>query len=174
MTSPNILNLILFQLGWFACVLPAAAGLPWVGPLFVGAWVSAFALWVRMKPRAALIFPLAFLIGCLFDSALVLLGLVRFPDPTQFGGPAPIWMAFMWVNLAATLDSCLGWLRERYVLGGALGLLGGPLAYWGGDRLGGIELVDPLVLSLGAVGIEWAVAFPLLLWLNEKIRPIGD
>ncbi|MCA9449466.1 MAG: DUF2878 family protein, partial [Candidatus Omnitrophica bacterium] len=51
-----------------------------------------------------------------------------------------------------------------------LGLIGGPLAYWGGENLGGIQLSDPLWRSLTAVGIEWAIAFPILLWLNEKVR----
>ena len=28
-----IVNAVLFQIGWFACVLGAAHGLPWIGPL---------------------------------------------------------------------------------------------------------------------------------------------
>ncbi|MCB9782071.1 MAG: DUF2878 domain-containing protein [Candidatus Omnitrophica bacterium] len=168
--SEKLINFVLFQAGWFICVISAAAGRPWLGPVFVAVWVIAFARWQGKDPKMAWVRMSALGLGYLFDSALVMLGFFSFPTQTQLGGPAPIWMAFMWVNLAGTLDSCLEWLSGRYLLGGLLGLIGGPLAYWGGENLGGIQLSDPLWRSLTAVGIEWAIAFPILLWLNEKVR----
>ncbi len=171
---PKLLNFILFQVGWFACVLPAAAGHPWVGPVLITFWVVGYSVWQREDRSASWVLLSALLLGYLFDSALVLIGIFSFPEQTHLGGPAPIWMAFMWVNLAATLNSCLDWLNGRYFLGALFGFLGGPLAYWGGQELGGMELSNPIWRSLMAIGLEWALAFPVLLWLNAKVRPPNE
>jgi len=51
------------------------------------------------------------------------------------------------------------------------GVIGGPMAYFAGRQLGAIDLADPLVVSLAAIAAEWAIAIPLLLFLDARLCP---
>ena len=43
------------------------------------------------------------------------------------------------------------------------------MAYLAGRRLGAIDLADPLPVSLAAIATEWAIAMPLLLFLDARL-----
>lgn len=162
------LNLICWNVGWFACVLGARAGAPWLGPGIVGAWL--FWDWNRQGRRAmdGCFFLAVGISGYLLDSILVLGGAIQFPPgPLPGGGPVPLWMVALWLNLAGTFNGFLNWLQGRYLLGSALGLAAGPLAYGSGARLGAIRLGEPVALCIAAIAMEWALALPLLLLLHR-------
>ena len=76
-------------------------------------------------------------------------------------------MAALWANFAGTLHLCLDWLRGRYWLASALGACGGPLAYYGGQRLGAIQLGSNTAISLLVIAVEWALVTPALVYLSE-------
>jgi hypothetical protein len=164
-TTYKIANFIGFQAGWFASILGAAAGLPWLGPVCVLVLVIGNMLVRRRWAADAALYLTAGMLGYAGDSALVLSGLMGFPERAAFGQPSTIWMSFMWMNFAATLHASLAWLKGRYVLTAVFGLIGGPLAYWAGERFGAVTLAD--WLALGAVGIEWLLATPLLVWIAQ-------
>jgi hypothetical protein len=173
----NLVNFAAFQVCWFCNVLGAAAGAPWIGPMVTGAWILVHLL--SMGDTRASEWPVllvAALLGYCVDSALVLGDMISFPLPTQLGWPSPIWMVALWAGFAATLSRSLGWLRGRYALAGLLGAVGGPLAYYAGQKLGAIELTSGSQ-SLAWIGIEWAVAVPLLVALNglfTRRRAVGS
>ncbi len=157
-----VANLLAFQLGWFAGVVGAAAGWPLLGPLYTALWLAlhlracaaARGVEVRLLLSAAVL-------GFAADSALVLGGLIAFPDDARLGAPTTLWMVALWVNLAATLRHGLGWLRGRAGLAALLGAVAGPLAYLAGSRLGAITLIKP-ELATAAIALEWALSLPLL------------
>ena len=61
------------------------------------------------------------------------------------------------------------WLvRGSVRLAALFGMVGGPLAFFGGARLGAADLHPDLWISLGALALEWALAMPLLLWLAGR------
>jgi hypothetical protein len=62
---------------------------------------------------------------------------------------------------------CLDWLRGRYWLASALGACGGPVAYYGGQRLGALQLLNNASLSLLIIAVEWAFVTPALVYLSE-------
>jgi hypothetical protein len=76
-------------------------------------------------------------------------------------------MAALWANFAGTLHLSLDWLRGRYWLASALGACGGPVAYYGGQRLGTLLLGNNAGLSLLVIAVEWAVITPALAYLSE-------
>ncbi len=86
----------------------------------------------------------------------------------------PMWIAGLWAMFATLLERPLGWLRGRVVLAAALGAIGGVMSWMGGARLGAAQLVAPWAYI--AVGLEWALATPLLLAISVRIlgRPIGN
>jgi hypothetical protein len=164
----NVLNFVVFQGAWFACVLGGAREFELLGTLAVGA---AVALHLVLAPRpvieAALVAIVA-TIGLLWDSLIVTLGLMAYPSGSPAPGLAPVWIVAMWALFATTLNVSLGWLRGRPVLAALLGAVGGPLAYFAGHRLGGIDLPDP-AFALLVQGLGWSLLMPLLAWLASRL-----
>lgn len=167
------LNLILFQLGWFASVLGAAKGLPWLGPVFTALWMVYHLRSLGNLRRAEIrLLLVAALLGWISDSLILSTGWIEFPARTQFGLWSPLWMVALWVNLAATLRGAMAWLQGRYILSALLGAAAGPMAYWSGSRLGAMNLLNAEA-ALFAIAIEWGLAMPLLLVLERWSRTPG-
>ena len=162
-----LLNLIAFQIGWFACVLGGAHGWPWLGALVTAAAI-ALHLYRAARPRleAALI-GLSGLLGFSADSLLTGMGLLRFPSGQFHADLAPYWMMAMWMLFATTLNVALGWLKPRLGLAALLGMIAGPLAYYGGAKLGGVSFDNPAASLLAVAGV-WTLAMPLLLVIANR------
>jgi len=164
---PIVANFVAFQLGWFACVLGAAHGLPWAGSTVVLA-IVAWHLRRAVRPRAELVLVLiAAGIGALWDSALAALGLVQFPHGVLIEGTAPHWMVALWMVFATTLNLSLAWLKRSLALAAAFGGVGGPLAYLGGAKLGALVLVEQGP-ALAALALGWGVLTPLLIAVARR------
>jgi len=165
----KIINVIVFQVAWFAAVLGAAHGMPWLGVVAVP---SALALHLALSPdwRPELLLALsAAVTGFVFDSALVAAGAF---SPIPFVFPAPfssLWMVMLWVNLAATMNVSMGWLRGRYALAALFGAFGGPLAYYSGAKLGAMTRL-PGPGGLLDISIAWAIALPFLYSIAANIN----
>ena len=161
-----IVNLIAFKIGWVSSVFGATKGLPWLGPLWILIWAISFFVWKRKLKTEWVLLVGAALIGYIFDSAMVLMNFIEFPPEVRFGAPSPFWMVAMWVNFAATLRYSLVWMRDRFILGGIIGLALGPLAYIAGSGLGAIEITSGIL----PIAIEWLIGIPLLLYLESISR----
>lgn len=167
--SAVAVNFLLFQAGWFACVLGAARGFPWQGAL-VALLIAAFIVFRSRNPRDELSLVLvAALAGFAFDSVLAMTGWVSFAGAVPLSALAPVWMVALWALFATTLNVSLRWLREWPVLGVLFGAIGGPVAYYAGERLGALQFADPL-LGLTAVAAGWALATPLLSALALRLE----
>ena len=163
-----IINVVLFQAGWFACVLGAAHGLPWVGALaagFIIAWHLARA--AQPKQELALV-AVAAVLGALFETLLVQVGWVRFDTGVIVEDAAPYWMVALWAIFATTLNVSLRSLRPHWWLGALLGAAGGPAAYYAGARLGALEF-GAAGGALAAIGIGWAILTPALLSAARRL-----
>ena len=167
-TKIKVFNFLLFQIGWFSCVLGAANALPWLGVAVVAITSTIHLTFFRRGWQEAVLLVSALLVGIICDLAVIFTGHLGFPDYALLAEPLPIWMPMMWVNFAMTLHLSMGWLKGRYLLAAALGVIGGPTAYWPGERFGAVLLADPLWESLLVIAIEWAIAMPILLWLAAK------
>ena len=163
-----LVNFIAFQLGWFAAVLGAGRGVPWLGVVVIS-MVLLLNMILSEDWRQELVVALAAAVmGFAFDTAMISTGVFA-PVPFLLPRPfSPLWMIMLWVNQATTLNSCMAWLRGRYLLGAIFGAIGGPLAYLGGAKLGAATL--PSTNGLVILGIAWACAFPALLAVAEFVR----
>jgi len=159
-------NFVLFQIGWFGCVLNAAAR-PLTGAA-IALLVVAVALW-RSRDRGGelVLLALAAVIGTLCDGLFVLSSRLHYAGALLPPLP-PLWDIALWPLFATTLNGALGWLKERLRLAALLGAVGGPLAYLAAARLGAVQLGAPsstLLLLAGA----WGVLTPLLLVLARGL-----
>ena len=160
-------NAVLFQIGWFACVLTASNNLAWLGSLAAAGILiihlsRAFDFRTEIKTIV-----LITAIGTLWDSILMQSQFYQFSHGILIAGIAPYWLIALWALFATTLNLSLRWLKHRKILASALGFIVGPLSYYAGHRLGAIEFSNTtMALMLTAIG--WAVILPLVLMISER------
>ncbi len=170
-----LINIVGFKVGWVSSVMGAAAQMPWLGPMVF--LIVAF-VHMRQARRPELELGLvisAGFIGIWFDSFIVAMGWVAYPSGQFSAMLAPYWIVTMWMLFATTLNRSMAWLRGRSALAAALGAFAGPASYFAGQKLGGIEFIQP-VAALTALAIGWAVIMPVLMLLAERLdgfRPVA-
>ncbi|MFK7759020.1 MAG: DUF2878 domain-containing protein [Phycisphaerales bacterium] len=167
----KILNLVVFNIAWFACILGAGSGNPWLGPIAVLISAVVHLYLLSFAARVIALYIAAFIVGFASDWIVMLLGAVGFPEHARLLTPVPLWMSFMWINFATTLHFSMSWMNGRYLIAALFGLLGGPGAYYTGMKFDAITLGESLFTSLFIIGIQWALAMPLLVWLASFLRP---
>lgn len=167
-----LINFAAFQVGWFSCVLGAAAGMPWLGPLVVLAVATLHLLRVKRPRRELILMVIAMAIGLVADSLLVVSGWLSYPAGNWLPGFAPYWIIAMWALFATTLNVSMRWMRSRFVLALLMGAVGGPLSYLAGAQLGAMTLLQP-VMALAALAVIWAVAMPLLTLLAARFDGVA-
>ncbi len=166
----KLVNFIGFQACWFACVLGAAHEREWLGPLCVAAW-SVYAVRSASRPgREALALAAVGLLGALVGVVELGSGWLAFRGSALAPGVAPAWILALWVVFASTFASSLAWITSRPWLNAAFALIGAPLSYLGGERLGSLSVLEPRTQALLGVGALWALALPLAAWVYERIR----
>jgi hypothetical protein len=150
--SSIIVNALIFQVVWFACVLGGAADQPLWGFLGVSALV---ALSMRGPTLAADLRVMLGLgtVGFVLDSTWVLLGVL------DYGGSpvAPAWIVALWLGFALTVNHSMGWLKRNLPLAAALAAVFAPVTYLAGERLGAVAVTS--LPGLALVSIAWALLF---------------
>lgn len=163
-----LVNLALFQAGWFASVLAASRGLPWIGVGAVAAIVCLHLLGLGKRREIRLVAACA-AVGLAIDTVFLQTGIVSYASPTRPSWLAPAWIVAMWANFAITLEHSLAWLARRPVVSGVLGAVAGPAAYWGASGLGAVQLPIPFLSTLVLAAV-WGASVPALLRLGEPAR----
>lgn len=165
--SQLIINFVIYQLCWLACILGGANGLPWLGVVAVAAAV-VYHLHSASQPAVELsLLLLAATIGAIWDSLLVAAGWLVYPSGTLYPGTAPYWIVALWIAFATTFNVSLGWFKRHLLLAALLGAVGGPLAFLAGERLGGVEFTSH-VAGLSALALGWTLLMPLMLVLARR------
>jgi len=163
---PALINFVLYQGGWTACVLSAAHGVPDIGVGVALAIVAIHLLAGRERSRELALITAAAVLGGIWDSLLVGLRVVRYPELSH-AVAVPLWMIALWMLFATTLNSSLSWLQHDLRMASLLGAIGGPLAYAAADRLGALQLPN-YALSMSMLCAGWAMMTPLLVWLARR------
>ena len=167
--DPKIaLNFIGCQVAWSACVLGGATARALAGTLVAAAVIVLHLALVKRAAPEALLIATASVIGLVWDSALIAIGLFTYPSGIIVPGLAPYWMVALWAVFATSLNLSMGFLKGRLWLAALVGGIGGPVSYLAGGRLGGLEMADP-ALALGVQALGWAVLLPLLSHLATQL-----
>ena len=162
-------NLVLFQLGWLACVLGAASGSAWIGVFSVALLLAVHFTLIGGWRELPLV-GLCLAMGGVFDTVLVRTGLVEYAAHAPWMGLAPAWILAMWASFATTIGHSLAWLRSRTAVGALFGAIGGPLAYWAASRLNAVELKEPTSAIL-ALALIWSVSAVAIAAASSKLDP---
>ena len=162
------------QVLWFGAVIGAAQQLLWLAPVAL----MGFAFWEFRPDRRVYgdfqLMLVAVLIGLILDTTWVKLGWIEFAAGWASSERAPLWILPLWAGLALTLNHSLAWLQTRLVLAAGLAGLCRPLSYLGGARLGAVDIVTESWWSFLGLGLSWALALPLLLWLAHHLQQLKN
>lgn len=160
----KIINLVLFQIVWFSCIIGVGKGYPNTGPvIFACVAVIHFSIISDNRKRDFLTIIIVTAIGLVADTLTALSGAISFGVYRILGPVAPPFMLTLWANFALLLNCSLAWLRKRYLVGALLGAVGGPLAYYSGARFGAVQLHANTWYALTVIAFEWALVIPLIL-----------
>lgn len=163
-------NFILFQVGWFACVLGGASSqYYWIGVVVVSVIVAVHLIRANNIQNEIMLIIVATMLGSSWDSALTMAGLFSFSNGVVVAGLVPVWIIAMWALFATTLNVSLNWMKNKYLLAMVFGALGGPIAYYAGNRLGAVEFSNTSATLL-AVAIGWAIIMPLLMAIATRFN----
>lgn len=164
-----ITNFLLFQLGWFACVLGGAYDQAIPGSV-IAIFIIAFHIYraaEMMKEIQLLMF--ALIIGFAFESIVTLQGLAQYSHGQPLTAIAPFWMILMWPLFATTLNLSMRWLKNLApLLTAVIGAIFAPLAYYAGNRLGAVTY-DNIMLSMSVIAIAWALLLPSLVRISLRL-----
>lgn len=164
-----LLNFLLYQIGWFCCVLGAAWHLPWLGMSVALGLVGAH-FWLATDRTTQLkLVLMATGIGFVIDSTQLWMGVFAFPSGVVVDWLPPPWMSVLWVQFATTFHYSMRWLSGRYSLSAFFGLVGAPLAFFAGERLGAVEFLSPRVAHYAVLALLWAVAVPTLIYVSDLL-----
>lgn len=163
-----VVNLVLFKAGWVACVMLAAADLPALATLAVAAVVAVHLLMVPVPVKEALFLSAAGLLGLGWESFVLATGLLQYPESSQSGAWAPHWIVAMWVLFATTINYGMAWVKRSWLMSAAMGLIGGPMAFFAGAGLGAVTFTNT-PLALAVIGAGWAVLLPLVTLISDTI-----
>ena len=112
----RFINFLLYQTGWFFCVLGAAWHFPWLGTsialslLVVHFWLATDrAMQLKLALSAAAV-------GLVIDTAELGAGVFVFPQGAFVPWLPPPWMSVLWMQFATTLQYSMRWMSGRYAL----------------------------------------------------------
>lgn len=158
------------QAVWFACVLSAAQSMSWVGLIAAALYLGAV-FYSSPDRRMELSFLLSIAtIAFGLDSLLVTTDQIQFADPAPFFSDfiAPPWMVALWLCFATLAPRSLSFLSGRYALAAFLGAVAGPFTYYSAMNMGAATMSSNHNLIF--VGLEYALAMPLLLFLAKPLE----
>ena len=159
-----------YYIAWAACIYSAANGLFWTGPVIVLIISIIEITWEYQRGHAEglwLFIISVTVLGFIIDTLFFQSGLIIYktnPWPALF---SPAWMIAIWFNVSLMFFACSKLYFNRYMVLSLTGLLGFPIAYSAGARLGAVDLPYGY-LSTIIVGIVWAVLLPLVSYLYLK------
>ncbi|AFJ01512.1 Hypothetical protein Q7C_334 [Methylophaga frappieri] len=173
MAHRQVINFVLFQIGWLGCVLAGAYQLNWLALLVTILFVAIHFRFSHCPKSDSKLVIVGVLTGLILDSLWSATGLMAYASQ-QWPPLAPIWVLCLWCVFVLTLNHSLSWLRERAWLAAICAFVASPLSYLAGQKLGAVTWLMPIPMALAAA-FSWAVVLPLLFklardWQQKEVE----
>ena len=166
----NIINIIGFNIGWWACVLGAANDLTYLGPVIMILFLIVhYYLFVSDIKEIYLVLIIG-TIGTIIDSLLFLSG--SFIYAGAYSNQiliAPMWITAMWMGFSATVNHSMSWLKDKWLIMVICGIVFGPAAFFTGEKFGAIEFHLSALFSVLVIAIVYGILMPAIYLLNGHL-----
>jgi len=165
----NMLIAVVFQLGWFACVLSGARGYL-LSAIAAATAVVAVNLWLQRERLADGIRLMLWvtLVGFIVESINLTAGVFTLVTPLKYSWLCPVWLVLLWTMFSTVLRGPLAWLSGRYKLSILLGAIFAVPNYFAGARLGAVKMNSHIIYTVTILMILWAIAMPVMVWLSKR------
>lgn len=163
MSISILINMLSFQLLWFACVQGSA----WLAGSALALFLAVHYRWVMTDQLEWLFLLLMTLVGLLVESVVSSLNLIHFSNsPVLYLDGlsiriAPFWLLCLWAGFAATFHHSLAWLRSRPLWCALLVIISMPSTYYLGATLSESTFPNSVLLALLVETVLWLLIFPL-------------
>ncbi len=167
----KIANAVLFQIGWFFCVLGSSLVAYAATVLCL---VAHFILLKNYSDRFPWVLEILWiwailLIGIVTESIFFSSGILVYEYQSvdsSFIVLPPAWLLCLWLLFATALRLSLAFMLQKMTLAIALGGALTPFSYWSGALLNSqVDLVIPAISSLLYIALAWAIVFLILFYL---------
>ncbi len=174
---PIVVNVLAFDVTWTVALFLAAKGWTWVGAGVMLANVVGYLGWMAIGNRGAswrrelgLIMGFASL-GAAMDSLLCSRGVVGLAQPRWVSAEFAVFFFALWANFGTTVRIGFAWAWDRVWTGVVFGLVGGPLGYLIGERIGAVMIGEDRAWSLGICSVEFAVMMGAWFFVAGRVLP---
>lgn len=171
MPRPQLVNYVLYQVGWFACVLGGAPQRPWIGFLIGLVLVGVHLALVDERAIEFQLVGLAVVIGTVIELFQLWAGTYRFSSGTASERLPPPWLLVMWAQFATTFRFSMRGVVTRPFVALLFGAFGGPLAFLAGERLGAVTLLPPVGHGMLRLSVTWAAALIIFSSVVRTLAP---
>ena len=166
----NIINIIGFNIGWWACVLGAANDLAYLGPVVMILFLIVHHYLFVSDIQEIYLVLIIGAIGTITDSLLFLSG--SFIYAGAYSNEiliAPMWITAMWMGFSATVNHSMSWLKDKWLIMVICGIVFGPAAFFTGEKFGAIEFHLSALLSVLVIAIVYGILMPAIYFLNRHL-----
>lgn len=167
----KLYNFAAFQAAWFVAVWGAAHAHETLGVAAITV-VLAIHLWITRDRSGEPLLLLATLpIGFVVNATLNTTGAVTGEGSALAAWLPPPWLLAMWPLFGSLFNESMSWMRGRYAIGVAFGVVGAPLSYLGGVRMGAVHVSDHALHWVALTAVTWGTAMWLVLALQARWTP---
>lgn len=164
----NIINYLLFQLNWLACVYAASQHNNWLALTSTALFLLCHFSFYHWRKTDLKLIVLGITIGLLLDSMWSFLALIHYQAQPLFP-MAPVWILCLWVNFMLTINHSMAWINDKPMLASIGAAIAGPLSYYFGAEMGAIDWLQPITAMI-FLGLSWASVMPIILELASVWR----
>ena len=158
-SSQRLLNVVMFQLGWWLLVLKGNNAIAFASILILMHFVI-----FPNKSKDFLLIMILVPMGIILDFCLTKAEIFQFTT-------VPYWLAVLWVLFILTYNHSLFIFQRWHIWKQTLiGGLFGPLSYYAGSQLDAVTLPQGNAISLFILVLVWSLFFPSSLNLARRIN----
>ena len=165
-----LINAMLFNLVWIACVAGSAQKLLWPAITSCGL-LALYQLHPKNRhPNDLILVWIGMVLGIVVDSIWVKLGYMDFTDKRPFENFAPGWIIILWVGFALTVNHSLKWLIAHPLLPAITGAIAAPITYFAGIKIGAVVYTESVVIVSIGLAIAWGMALTIMVEVGKRTR----
>lgn len=161
--------LVTYYVAWLSTLLLAADDRIWLSFSVMFFATVLQSIWARYVLRTQRLLSISLLFcaaGFFVDSLLSQYNFIIYQ--ANIWAFAPPWIVAMWWNFGVMFLVCMRPFHSKYVWLSMFSLVGFPVAYWIGERMGAAQVVDSNHGFL-ALAITWGILLPMLSKLHNLL-----
>lgn len=175
-SSFKIINSVIFQIGWFICILTnntisLGFTLLFVACNFLGIYFLTKTLLLKVEISWLLI---CITLGTLCEMVFFNSGILHQADSNTLAITRglqlpPTWLVCLWAMFAILMRTSLTFIFSKPFTTCGLALIVAPCNYYAGASLNPqVDIGSPLLLNLSGLGIAWALVMGCLIAIHNR------